>query len=136
MPRYFRLTADVQNPQADRRSRDWFLQPVFVKGQKLRLNDDGDRVYVEGGWAGPTLHKYATLCGGYVSKYGDKKAFEALLAAPSETLEQNATQWLKDRDVWSEAVLARLVELGKVTKAAVLDLQAVLETEYDTQESK
>ena len=136
MPHYFRLTQDVPNPSPDRRSRDWFHQPVFVKGQALRLDDAGDKLYVEGGWQGPTLHKYLTLCHGYVSRYGRGELFQTLMNAPSEPLEQSTTQWLKAKDVWSEAVLARLLELGRVTKYDVEDVQLTLENEFDAQEAK
>ena len=127
-PLYFRITVDVKNPTPDRRNRDWQKQPVFATGQLFKLNGDRDRIYVEG-WKGPNPFKYAIFTNGYVSKYGDTETFNAILSAPQESVEQNPSQWIKDKNVWSNEVLARFIKLGVVTKSQVEDIQRVLEVE-------
>ena len=46
MVKILELTADIKNPQADRRSKDWNKLPVLNKGQRFTLHDGREYDYI------------------------------------------------------------------------------------------
>lgn len=110
------LASDVENPSADRRSRDFRKRLVYSKGTRLLVKHDTfehevvgrkivhvvANIYPMNGWFHQAVHH-------------NHDAYETLVAAMIR-VETTDKEWMELEGIGAESALLGLIESGKVTR--------------------
>src|SRR5262245_50207445 len=113
------LHTDVQNPEPDRRSKDWTKIPVIKAGLRFMVLNRGPDEYATIESSG---HAYAWTT--------DRSPLGKLILANSDQVSAETVRELKkvhDCDWGDESVLRILLKLGRITPADFAAVAAVPE---------